>query len=141
MQYSQVPGNDMHRRGRIVRRNGDVATRFVARLREFAHGLTLHREVRPGHLHESACHAGHDERKKEWIPLLPVRVDVGHEAGLVHAWRQRIHKVEEKSDDEEDRIAWRDVLEPVRAVVVRQGGYHGGRGYGERLVLFGEPVK
>lgn len=40
------------------------------------------------------------------------------------AWTRRwVHKVEEERDDEQHGVARRDVLEPVRAVIVGERGY------------------
>lgn len=131
----------MNRRGRIVRDDRDVAASFVASLSQFAHRVPFHRQVRPGNLDQRRCHGRHDERKEERIPLLAPGVHIRHERGLVHTRRERIHKVEEEGDDEQDRVARSDVFEPVRPIVVRQWGYRGRWWYGQCLVLLVRPVE
>ena len=114
--HSQISDHDVHGGRRVIRYNRYVPAGFMTSLSELPNGMSLHRQICPWQLHKRAGDETHRESKEKRVTLFTPSMDVGHEAGLVYAWRERVDKVEEQGDDQHDRVSWGDIFQAMRAV-------------------------
>lgn len=104
---------------RIVSRNGDMATGFMAKLSEPPDLFAFNdRQIAARDLNESTGDGAHDESKEERVSLLASAAEVGHEGGPMNAWGKWINKVEEKLDDLKEHFTRSNIFEAMRAVIV-----------------------
>ena len=128
----------MHRRRWIIRRDRNMTTGFVARLRQFTHRVSSHWEIGSWQLNQGRGYGGHDQREEERVTFLPASMEISHVRWLVDARRKRVDKVEEQSNDQHDGIPGGDFLEAVGTVIVRKRWKRAR--LGRRLMLSERPV-